>query len=202
MKIEIDVKYLTEHLVSCEEFCILQLLYFKQETLFNDYIQKVENTYITEVVDDLMDKGYIITKPDLIDLNRIETLILDRSKCAKLFGESDEDTAFYTFFSTYPQKVQSRGGYRPLRPAGVDAKATLVLKKKYFAKVGKKVKEQERVQAILEAELEARKKNNSLTYMPAMEAYLNGYQWEKSEYLLTEKKKIDATKPRRGEQLI
>jgi hypothetical protein len=200
--IEINVQNLIDNLVTCEEFCILQLLFKQQETLLDKYVDN-PHVFIYRLFKGLIDKGYIITPYELIDFNNKESIKLDKSKCLSLFGVAKENTAFYTLFSTYPQKVPARsGGTRSLRPANVDGKQAKALMKKYFAKVGKKEDKQKHVQAVLEAELALRRKTNALQYLPGLEVYLNGYKWESYEYLLTEEKQTDDRKPKRGEQLI
>jgi len=200
--IEVSVENLVKYLVTSEEFCILQLLFKQQETLLDKYVTDCKlDIYI--ILGSLFTKGYVITEPEFQDFQNMETIKLDKSKCLSLFGVSKANTAFYTLFSTYPQKVPARnGGTRSLRPADVNGNQAKALMKKYFTKVGKNEEKQKHVQAALEAELKERKKTNALQYLPGLEVYLNGYKWESYEHLLTEKKQNEEHIPRKGEQLV
>jgi len=205
IQIKVPLKKLIEIGLNSEEFCILVLLYKKEFELLNQYQQKFIY-FDLFMYKTLCKKGFILTTPKLIDEGaRGEDLSLDRIACQKLFGIDGGDENFYKFFATFPQKVPGRGGgYRPLRPGDVDSQSAKKLKAKYFTKVGKKQEKQERVQKILEADIDMRKRTRTLQYMNAMEAYLNGFKWEDSAYLLEtkEQKHKDNGGTKRGEQLI
>ena len=205
VEIKVPLKKLLDYGISTEEFCILVLLYKKAYPFLRSYQSNCSRN-INQYIIKLSNKGFILSKKDdIISGLPFDKIIVDNVKTLKLFGVDGGDENFYKFFSTYPQKVPSRaGGYRALRPVNVESISANNLKKKYFIKVGKKLEEQIKVQNILEADMEAKRLSGDLKYMPAMEAYLNGFQWEKAEYLLeqAEKKKENGGDTKPGEQLI
>lgn len=205
VEIKVPLKKLLDYAISTEEFCILVLLYKGAYPLLASYQNNCLRN-IEPILIKLSSKGYLLSKKDDIILGLpFDKILVDRMKTLTLFGIDGGDESFYKFFSTYPQKVPSRaGGYRALRPVDIDSMSAKNLKKKYFTKVGKKLDTQIKVQNILEADMEAKRLSGDLKYMPAMEAYLNGFQWEKAEYLLEkiEKKKANGTETKPGEQLI
>jgi len=205
IQIKIPIKKLLEAMVSTEEFCILVLLYKKEYELCNQYFTKFPYCRIPALAG-LSTKKYILNSvEDIKDGYEVKDLLIDKVKCQELFGIDGNKENFYKFFATFPQKVPARaGGYRPLRPLDVDSQSAKKLMAKYFTKVGKKLDKQKRVQEILEAEIEMRRRTNALQFMNAMEAYLNGFKWEESAYLIQQqnKKGKQNDKHKRGEQLI
>lgn len=111
--------------------------------------------------------------------------IVNRAKLRQLFNLSD--SYFWEFYSAYPIKVPNgNGGYRMLRTLRNDTKMAKDMKKKYESRV-KTSEQHAHVMRCLDAELIHRGKTNALMYLPAMEAYINGEQWEKAEsYLETQ----------------
>jgi hypothetical protein len=204
IEIKIPIKKLLEANINSEEFCILVMLYKKEYELCNQYLNKFVYFRIPTLTG-LIGKGYILSTLQDIKVVDIDRLLIDKVKCRALFGIDGGEENFYKFFATFPQKVPARaGGYRPLRPLDVDSQSAKKLKAKYFSKVGKKLEKQQRVQEILEAEIDMRRRTRALQYMNAMEAYLNGFKWEESAYLLQQKRKKEEQNGghKRGEQLI
>ena len=92
---------------------------------------------------------------------------------------------FYKFLSTFPIKTP-KGRY--LSPAGTEGVLVNNLKKKWNKIFKNKPLYEEKAINVLEAELSWRKKTNGLEYIHAAEAWLNGGDYEKYEYLLEDSK--------------
>lgn len=125
----------------------------------------------------LQEKGFLKIMPQGIVL---------REKAKELFG--DPKNNFYRFLSTFPIKTPS-GRY--LSPAGTEGVAVNNLKKKWNNIFKENRAKEERAIMVLEAEIDHRKKDGSMNYMTACEAWLNGAFYEKYEYLLEDKKQAN-----------
>lgn len=168
MDISLNIQNLISNNLTIDEFLYLRNLYVKEEDKISDIFKVINN--INE--DSLQDKGFIkIT----------ENEILLRQKAIDLF-ESKE--LFYKFLSTFPIKTP-KGRY--LSPASIEGIAVNKLKKKWNSLFKHKSNLEDKAIKVLEAELDWRKKTQQQEFMHAMEAWLNGADYEKYEYLLEDK---------------
>jgi hypothetical protein len=109
-------------------------------------------------------------------------ITVNKAEIAKLFQLSE--TYFWEFYSTYPIKVPNgKGGSRVLRTERSETKLAEDMKVKY-ERIIKTLEAHKYVMRCLHADLDARKRSNTLQYLPAIEAYINGRDWEKAETLL------------------
>jgi len=174
MDISVNIQNLILNNLTIDEFLYLRNLYVDKEDKITDIFKIVNN--INE--DLLQDRGFIKITEDNIIL---------RQKAIDLF-ESKE--LFYKFLSTFPIKTP-KGRY--LSPVNIEGIAVTKLKKKWDTLFKHKSHLEEKAIKVLEAELKWRKKENNLEFMQAMEAWLNGSNYEKYEYLLENDKKQQYT---------
>lgn len=130
-----------------------------------------------------------------IDLKKLEEkgfikltdCIVLREKSYELFHNNASEISWLKFFNTFPIKVSNeRGGTRPLRPTSLDAKMSMDSKKKYLLYVGTNTILADKIQKILEAEMEMRRTSGTFPFMNNMLTWLNQRNWEKYEYLLAD----------------
>lgn len=170
MEISLNVNTLLSNNLSIDEYVYLKNLHAKPD-------DKIDNIYtiISNINEDaLQSKGFIKITEDGI---------IVRQKTVDLF-ESKE--LFYKFLTVFPIKAPS-GRY--LSPAGTEGKAVTTLKKKWNSCFKGKEHLQQKAIDVLEHELAWRKKSGNMEYIHAAEAWLNGADYEKYEYLLDDKKK-------------
>lgn len=186
--IELSIKELQDNKLTPNQYCFLYDLYNKTKPRFPITIEDY----------DCLEQAYMIKKT--------EDEIALREKAYDLFelNESAFDKMFIDFYLTFPMKVSSRNGQtRPLRASTTDTANGRVVKNKYKKIVGVRGAKQkhEWIMKCLQAEVEHRKKSNSLAYMHNIETWLNQQDWEKFEYLVTDvvKAKKEETY---GQQLI
>lgn len=171
MKIEIDITLLNILGISAEEYIFLYSLYYKKDLDYN---------YPLNIVSNLETLGYIKQLEGSEIALRQETLDLFE-------GREDKESLFNEFFLSFPLKVPiENGGTRPLRPKSLDAVSVKEIKAKYLRVIGNNTKLHSHILLVLEAEINMRKKSNSLAYMAGIVPYINQRQWEKFEYLLDE----------------
>lgn len=169
MDIVLKTEKIIESKLSVNDYLYLNYLYLKSKNEEATELLDIISSYDD---DHLQSRGYLkITN---------EGNVL-RSKAIELF-ESKE--LFYTFLATFPIKTPS-GRY--LSPAGTEGIAVQNLKKKWNKLFKNKPVLEEKAIKVLEAELEWRKKTGNLEYIHAAEAWLNGGDYEKFEYLLSQK---------------
>jgi hypothetical protein len=171
--ISIDRNSLIINKLSINEYYFLRL-HFDKFPISKDDIAlcgKVDYEY-------LQDNGFVKITEDGIIL---------REKGNELFKDTRNN--FYRFVSTFPIKTPD-GRY--LSPAGTEGVAINTLKAKWEKIFKKNVLLENRAILVLEAELAYRKRENSLKYMHACEAWLNGADYEKYEYLLEDVKNVVA----------
>lgn len=167
MDISVNIQTLKDYNITIDEYIYLKNLYVDDKDKINDLFKIINN--INE--DSLQDRGFIkITDKEVVL----------RQKTIELFEPKE---LFYKFLSTFPIKTPS-GRY--LSPARIDGVAVQKLKKKWDTLFKHKNNLEEKAILVLEAELSWRKKTNQLEYINAMEAWLNGNNYEKYEYLLDE----------------
>ncbi len=125
-------------------------------------------THWTPLIENLLQKQYI---------KIIDNDIFLRSKTKELFERElrSDEQKFLEVFNNYPIKTPNG---RALRPKGTDTKEYKELLGKYIRKVLKKNKHDYVVQC-LDNELLSRKRTNSLEFMNAMTAWLNGEMWDR-----------------------
>jgi hypothetical protein len=184
MLVQIDVNRLIELKLTADQYVWLKLMFEGQTntaTKFSDMLK--EDTDINK---------YLLSK---------SPVVINRSAVAKLFNLNTD--YFWEFFSEYPLKVPADGGgYRSLKTQRIDTKLAKDMKKKYESRV-KTLEAHNHVMRCLKADMEQRKRSGSLKYMPAIEAYINGQNWEKAEHLLeTINIQSSNSKEKYGEELL
>lgn len=119
--------------------------------------------------------------------------IMPRERAYELFEIKDEVKSWIEFFMEFPMKVQSSGGTRPLRPSTLEAKANDATKKKYLSIIKGKPDLHNTIVKILKAEIDMRRRTNSLQFMNAIDAWINQRKWEYYSYLLDQEVEPDKT---------
>jgi hypothetical protein len=109
--------------------------------------------------------------------------IVLRQKSRELFQNKRDN--FYRFIGTFPIKTP-KGRY--LSPKSLEGVAVNALKKKWKSLFKDNVVTENKVIAVLEAEVAWRIKGGELEYMTGIEAWLNGAFYEKYEYLIEDDK--------------
>lgn len=165
MDISINIESVLKYKLTINEYIYLRDLYVDNKDKIDELYSLIDN--INE--DSLQDRGFIKITEDSIIL---------RQKTIEMFEPLD---LFYKFLSTFPIKTPS-GRY--LSPARVDGIAVKKLKKKWESLFKNNNVLEARAIEVLEAELKWRRNSGNLEYINAMEAWLNGANYEKYEYLL------------------
>lgn len=175
MEIIINVDVLNKHDLSLSEYVYLKSIYeerSKAEMLqIFSCIDRIEE-------DSLQDRNFIKILPD--------NEILLRDNAIKLFESKDLFTKYLTMF---PVKTPS-GRY--LSPAGADTIKGAEIEKKWKKIFKNKPHKEQRALDVLEAELEWRRKNNSMEFMHNALTWLNQGNYQNFEYLLEEFSKKQA----------
>lgn len=170
MTITIDLQKIIDNSLNLDHFIYLNYLYLKSKNEENTDLLKVMSSLDESY---LQDRGFIkIT----------ETGNVLRNKGLELF---ESKGLFYKFIATFPIKTP-KGRY--LSPVGTDGIAAISLKKKWVKLFKNNTTKEEHAIKVLEAEIAFRLKTNSMEFMHACEAWLNGADYEKYEYLLEENK--------------
>lgn len=165
MDISINIESVLKYKLTINEYIYLRDLYVDNKDKIDELYFLIDN--INE--DSLQDRGFVKITEDSIIL---------RQKTIEMFEPLD---LFYKFLSTFPIKTPS-GRY--LSPARVDGIAVKKLKKKWESLFKNNNVLEARAIEVLEAELKWRRNSGNLEYINAMEAWLNGGNYEKYEYLL------------------
>ena len=170
MDIILNTKKIIKNKLSVNDYLYLNYLYLKKN---NEPCEELLEL-ISYIDDDyLQSKGFI-------KITEKENVL--RSKALELFEPKE---LFYKFLSTFPIKTP-KGRY--LSPAGTEGVLVNNLKKKWDKIFKNKPLYEEKAISVLEAELSWRKKTGGLEYIHAAEAWLNGGDYEKYEYLLEDSK--------------
>jgi hypothetical protein len=180
MILELNLEYLYEFDLTPSQYIFLTLLNQQQYNTADKMVMKGKITTNDRMA--LIEKGYLLNTV----FTDSQSVILSKGKMALLFQQGEIEY-FWELFSTYPIKVSgnNRGGTRILRPSSHDAKETKACKKKYEAYLGKDGKARhEHVMKCLDAELNLRRKDNSLGYMKNLVTYLNQQSWFSYEALI------------------
>lgn len=172
MVIEVNIESCLNYKITPGQYVLLNLLWQKKTNTATALLK--DDASLRESIKDLTDRGYI--------LKTGASFIIERKKCNELFGLS-EDQDFWEFFSTFPLKVSSKGTTRPLRAQDPSSKNALEARSKYKARVKTKAAHRH-VMACLEAELDQKRRSNSLGFMQNILTWLNQSTWQLSEYLL------------------
>ena len=174
MDIILKTEKIIESNLSINDYLYLNYLYLKSK---NEDAKDLLDIISSFDDDHLQSRGY---------LKITESGNVLRSKAIELF-ESKE--LFYKFLSIFPIKTPS-GRY--LSPAGTEGIAVQNLKKKLIKLFKNKPVYEEKAILVLEAEIEWRRKTGNMEYIHAAEAWLNGGDYEKFEYLLDAKKEDES----------
>lgn len=178
MKIEIDTELLDKVLLTPSTFVYLYLVAHKIPHTPSSIISPIELNWLEKT-------DWIKISPESIEL---------REKSYRLFEVSDKDRAWIEFFMEFPMKVNGSGGAtRPLRPTTLEAKANEPTKKKYLAVIKNNPDLHSTILQTLKAEVDMRRRTHTLTFMNAIDTWLNQRMWEKYAYLLAEEPKQDKT---------
>jgi hypothetical protein len=194
MIVEVNIDTLLEKKLSPSQYTALCLLYNRQLTSLGALLDAFPN--VREELIAL--EGYFLDRSG-------NDFVLNRSKVMELFDASEKDL-FWEFFSTYPIKVpavRGKGSWRPLRPSSPDAKLTQACKVKYDSIVNNRQEVHKNIMKCLIAELNERKKANSMSFMQELTVYLNQRTWEKYESIADENETLTTEDNQRyGEGLI
>lgn len=165
MDISINIESINNNDLTINEYLYLRNLYVEDEDKVDNLFSLIDN--INE--DSLQDRGFIkITE---------ESIVL-RQKTIDIFKPQE---LFYKFLATFPVKTPT-GRY--LSPVGTEGLAVKKLKKKWEGLFKNKNNLERKAIEVLEAEIKWRKNSGKMEFMQAMEAWLNGTNYEKYEYLL------------------
>lgn len=165
MDISINIESVMANKLTINEYIYLRDLYVEEEDRIVNLFTIIDN--INE--DSLQDRGFIkIT----------EKSIVLRQKTIDIFKPQE---LFYKFLTTFPVKTPT-GRY--LSPVGTEGLAVKKLKKKWEMLFKNKNNLEKKAIEVLEAEIKWRKDSGKMEFMQAMEAWLNGNNYEKYEYLL------------------
>jgi hypothetical protein len=198
MIVEVNVDYLYDYQISAAQYLFLSLCNNKK---FNTADKLVHRNKITiEEIKDLKEKGFILNDVVETDSSKI---IFSKVNIGKLFNVSPDKEYFWELVSYFPIKVNSNRGERILRPKSHEAKEMKECKKKYDRILGNKNSKEvhEHILKCLLAELDFRKRNNSLGFMRALTTWLNKQEWYSFEHLI-DLSNTSKTTPTYGQQLI
>jgi hypothetical protein len=173
----INIKNLGKYNISIEELLYLYMLEQNrfEEALFIYEMSKSNNKINPINLESLEQKGYVKIKSHTLKG------ILLKAKSIDMLNEkviiTNEEKKWLTFFLTYPYKVpNSSNGFRVLRTQDANTHLAKALKIKY----NKIIKSDKYIYEYIMNGLNNHIKsmNGNLMYMPAMESWLNGRQWE------------------------
>lgn len=164
--ITIDRNVLILNRLSIGEYYYLYLKSVGKPTSLEDVLVYGEINF-----EELQKEGFIKIMPD-------DSTIL-RGKALDLF--EDKRNNFFRFVETFPVKSPS-GRY--LSPAKLEGVAIDKLRKQWKKLFKDQRNAEDHVIRVLEAEIAYRKKKGNMDFMQACEAWLNGANYEKYEYLL------------------
>lgn len=165
MDISINIDSINNNDLTINEYLYLRNLYVEEEDKVDNLFSLIDN--INE--DSLQDRGFVKITEDSIVL---------RQKTIDIFKPQE---LFYKFLATFPIKTPT-GRY--LSPVGTEGLAVKKLKKKWEGLFKNKNNLERKAIEVLEAEIKWRKNSGKMEFMQAMEAWLNGTNYEKYEYLL------------------
>lgn len=168
---KVDPGFLTAKNLTIGEYYVLMRLNlgFKVQSFKTDPIYSPINFKALE------QKGYI---------KIVETGVILRTSGKDLFVTGDE--IFNKIFTHFPIKTPSG---RPLSATGLDTKQAEEMKKKWKKIFKNDIAGERKALAVLDAEIEFRKKNNKMEFMHNIEAWINQRDFEKHEFMLEENTK-------------
>jgi len=188
MVVEVNIESCLEMSITASQYVFLNLLWQKKVNTAKSLFVKDQS--LKDSIPDLLDRGFLIKTG--------ASFVIERKACGRIFGSS-EDQDFWEFFSTFPLKVSANGSTRALRALDPNSKNALDARSKYKARVKTKAMHRH-VMACLNAEMEQKRRSNSLGYMQNIVTWLNQSTWQLSEYLL-QNEQPKATK-KHGEGLV
>ncbi len=190
MIVEINTSKLIEEGLTSDQYVLLYLIWEKKSAVASHLLKN--NQALVKSLPDLVEKKYLLKFDS-------STIIIDRKKVQQLIGLKVD--FFWELFNTYPAKVFTGGSNRVLRALSHDSWDAKTCKKKYESKI-KTLAKHEHVMDCLNAELNERRKRNSMEYMQQLITWINQSSWEKSEVLLESQTVNKLNGDRYGEGLI
>ena len=163
MTIEIDLELLKTTNLSPDEFIGLYLTLRKGYSYLDELNLNIDWIALEE-------KGYITIEP--LGTHTIE------AKFKELFS-NNFDALFEELISTYPHKVDTKGGVRILHAVDPKSKSNVKAKLKYRKIVGNNLHVHTKIISLLKVQLKIEEDN--LAYLQNLETWLNNHTWEKYE---------------------
>lgn len=179
---KIKLSDLKKHNLNLQEYLTLRYLYHKKHGDWEILIESfgpVSSIFINS----LESKGYIKICKDIDDCSKVGELFELREKANQLFEETTD--YFLKWLTMFPIKTPS-GRY--LSTTSDDTILGKKLRKKWKALFKNNTLMMQHVIDVLEAEMEWRRKNGKFEFMHNIETWLNQGDFEKYEYLLSDKK--------------
>jgi hypothetical protein len=181
MKIEVDLKKLTEYKITIDEYLLMECLYLKNKEVFWQYLEAIE---IPLQFKDCITNGYLLQDGDVTTFDNISVT----EKYINIFHNEEEEslsigdrvdlaTLFKEFLSIYPVKVPDGvGGDRYLH---LDKAGALQLYKKIIGSNSNlNIDLHNLIIKCLQFEINKRKKGMSMTYFQKITKYLKERNWE------------------------
>lgn len=177
----IDIESIKKEGLTIKEFLDLKYLYSAKLEIDSQFVENYGKLNIGDI-EKYEDLGYI--KTTIVD-NMIKYEF--REKIRDLF-EGDKDL-FLTFLSTFPIKTPSK---RYLSTSDENTIMGKRLRKKWDKLFKNNDVAARKAIKVLEAEMDWRRRTGNFEYMQNAETWLNQGNFEKYEYLLEEKEKMDS----------
>jgi hypothetical protein len=173
----IDIRNIEKYNVTLEEVVYLYMLEQERfnEALFIYESSQYGNDQVKIGLEKLQEDGYIKVKSYTLKG------ILLKAKAIDMLNEkvniSNEEKKWLEFFLIYPYKVPNNSnGFRVLRTKDTDTFLAKTLRVKYNKIIKKNKYMHDYIMNGLNNHIKSM--NGNLMYMPAMETWLNGKQWE------------------------
>lgn len=180
--IKIDFDILKRNKLTVIEYVMLWWVYHKKAKLFEETLDDFGLHLVkADVLEQLESKAYI--KISTFTKGEFNTPRLELRNDIRTLFEGDKDT-FATWLGTFPIKTPSRRYLSPVDPDTIMGKK---LRKKWDKLFKNNAGGALKALAVLKAEMEWRRKHSTMEYMHNAETWLNQGDFEKYEYLLTDK---------------
>lgn len=166
----LDLLEIGRHKLNINEY--LSLLKLEHNEEGRSFPYEIDDRYIPRLIED----NFIIAIPSIEDGKDIIKYSLG-PEGIRLFKE--DESLFGEFYSTYPHKVATKMGFRPVSTASVDTASAKTTKILWDRIIKNKPHLQRKIIDNLKRELAHRKAEGSLEYLQGIDTWLRQATWEK-----------------------
>lgn len=171
MLLQVDVKLLTKHKIKADDLTILLLLYEKQHTLLNKYLDTFSSTE-KEILFNRMERTLLVVNHNIPDEYNLE-LITIKQEALDIILNND---AFEEFLTVFPASTVRPNGTKDYLKTDIQRCKTV-----YNRLVKNNVSLHNTIINCLKFELQKRQSSNGMAFMKRLPNWLRSEEWKSYE---------------------